>query len=60
MTNLKVAHGMLLNDLEDFVVVLDNVLRWGTGHFQESVVVRLEKVAEKIGKDFLSNLKLTY
>jgi hypothetical protein len=51
---------MLLNDLEDFVVVLDNVLRWGTGHFQESVVVRLEKVAEKIGKDFLSNLKLTY
>ncbi|KAL8719545.1 MAG: hypothetical protein Q9225_003466, partial [Loekoesia sp. 1 TL-2023] len=46
MKLLKCVHGMLLDDLEDFVVAVDNVLRWGTGRFMDSVVARLKKVAE--------------
>lgn len=45
MKLLKCVHGVLLDGLEDFIVVVDNVLRWGTGHFLESLVVRLGKVA---------------
>lgn len=45
MRLLKCVHGLLPDDLEDFFVKVDNVLRWGTEHFLESLVVRLGKVA---------------
>jgi hypothetical protein len=44
MKLLKICHGVLLEGVEDFIVAVDNVLRWGTGHFLESVVERLGKV----------------
>ncbi|KAI9693819.1 MAG: hypothetical protein M1822_003090 [Bathelium mastoideum] len=47
MTLLKICHGVLLQGLEDFITAIDNVLRWGTGQFLQSVVDRLEKVARK-------------
>jgi len=48
-TLLKICNGMLLESVVDFIVVVDNVLRWGTGQFLESVVERLEMVARKAG-----------
>jgi hypothetical protein len=48
MTLLKICHGMLLEGVEDFIVAVDNVLRWGTGHFLESVVERLKKVIRNL------------
>lgn len=45
MRPLKCVYGTLLDGLMDFFVMVDNVLRWGTGHFLESLVVRLGKVA---------------
>ncbi len=41
---LKCVYGMLLDGLVDFFVILDNVLRWGTGHFLESLVTRMRKL----------------
>lgn len=49
MRLLKCVHGLLPDGLEDFFVKLDNVLRWGTEHFLESLVVRLGKVARNTG-----------
>ena len=49
MALLKSCNGLLLEGLEDFVVAIDNVLRWGTGSFLDSVVERLEKVARRAG-----------
>ncbi|KAI9861208.1 MAG: hypothetical protein M1813_005381 [Trichoglossum hirsutum] len=46
-TLLKICNGTLLETVVDFIVVVDNVLRWGTGQFLESVVERLEIVARK-------------
>jgi hypothetical protein len=46
MMPLKCVHGMLWEGLVDFFVVMDNVLRWGTGHFLESLVTRLRKLVE--------------
>jgi len=48
-TLLEICHGMLLKSVVDFLVVIDNVLRWGTGQFLESVVERLGKVARRAG-----------
>lgn len=45
MRPLKCVYGVLPDGLVDFFVMVDNVLRWGTGHFLESLVVRLGKVA---------------
>jgi len=46
-TLLEICHGMLLKSVVDFIVAVDNVLRWGTGQFLESVVERLGMVARK-------------
>jgi hypothetical protein len=43
MTLLKICHGVLLNDVVEFM------LRWGTGQFVDSVAERLRKVARKTG-----------
>lgn len=51
MRILKCVHGLLPDDLEDFFVKVDNVLRWGTEHFLESLVVRLGKVARSTGAE---------
>lgn len=48
-TLLEICNGMLLKSVADFIVVVDNVLRWGTGQFLESVVDGLGKVARKAG-----------
>lgn len=45
MTILKLCHGVLLEGVEEFFVAVDNMLRWGTGQFVDSVVERLGKVA---------------
>lgn len=45
MRPLKCVYGVLPDGLVDFFVMVDNVLRWGTGHFLESLAVRLGKVA---------------
>ncbi|KAF2808311.1 uncharacterized protein BDZ99DRAFT_464186 [Mytilinidion resinicola] len=45
MKLLKICHGVLLEGVEDFIVAVDNMLRWGTGQFLESVVERLGRVA---------------
>lgn len=37
------VYGVLPDGLVVFFVMVDNVLRWGIGHFQESLVVRLGK-----------------
>lgn len=47
MKLLKICNGVLLESVEDFILTVDNVLRWGTGRFLQSVVERLEKVASK-------------
>ena len=47
MKLLKICNGVLLEGVEDFIVAVDNVLRWGTGPFLESVVDRLADVARK-------------
>ena len=47
MKLLKLCHGVLLEGVEDFVIAVDNMLRWGTGQFVKSVVERLGKVARK-------------
>ena len=47
MKLLKICHGVLLESVEDFIVAVDNVLRWGTGQFLESVVERLSRVVRK-------------
>ena len=49
MALLKYCNGLVLEGLEDFIVAIDNVLRWGTGPFLDSVVERLEKVARRAG-----------
>jgi hypothetical protein len=49
MALLKVCHGSLLNGVVDFIIAVDNMLRWGTGQFVESVVERLGKVARRAG-----------
>jgi len=46
-TLLEICHGMLLKSVVDFIVAVDNVLRWGTGQFLESVVERLGMVARR-------------
>jgi hypothetical protein len=48
-TLLEICNGILLKSAVDFIVAVDNVLRWGTGQFLESVVERLGKVARKAG-----------
>lgn len=48
MKLLKICNGVLLEGVEDFLITVDNVLRWGTGQFLKSVVERLGKVARKI------------
>lgn len=45
MTLLEICHGTLLKGVLDFIIAVDNVCRWGTGKFVESVVERLGKVA---------------
>ncbi|OAG39015.1 hypothetical protein AYO21_06735 [Fonsecaea monophora] len=47
MKLLKICNGVLLDGVEDFIVAVDNVLRWGTGQFLKSVVERLGKVVNK-------------
>ena len=47
MELLKICNGVLLEGVEDFIVAVDNVLRWGTGPFLESVVDRLADVARE-------------
>ena len=49
MKLLKICNGVLLEGVEDFIVAVDNVLRWGTGPFLESVVDRLADVAREAG-----------
>lgn len=49
MALLKICHGVLLNGVVDFIIAVDNMLRWGTGQFVESVVERLGKVARRAG-----------
>jgi hypothetical protein len=49
MMPLKCVYGVLSDGLLDFFVMVDNVLRWGTGHFLESLAVRLGKLARKAG-----------
>lgn len=49
---LKCVYGVLPDGLADFFVMVDNVLRWGTGHFLESLVVRLAKVAKNTETGF--------
>ncbi|KAH8721551.1 hypothetical protein GQ44DRAFT_729729 [Phaeosphaeriaceae sp. PMI808] len=48
MTLLKLCHGVLWEGVEDFMIAVDNVLRWGTGPFTDSVVERLGKLAKEI------------
>jgi len=48
MKLLRSCHAVLLEGVEDFIVAVDNVLRWGAGPFLESVVDRLGKVAGKM------------
>jgi hypothetical protein len=45
-TLLAICNGLLLESVQDFIVAVDNVLRWGTGEFLNSVVERLGKVAK--------------
>lgn len=45
MNPLKCVYGCLEDGLMEFFIMVDNILRWGTGHFLESLVVRLGKVA---------------
>jgi len=49
MRLLQICNGVLLEGVEDFMISIDNVLRWGAGPFLESVVERLGTVAKKIG-----------
>lgn len=44
----KCVYGSLLDGLLEFFVTIDNILRWGTDHFLEWVVTRLQSVARKI------------
>lgn len=46
-TLLEVCNGVLPKTVDNLVIALDNVLRWGTGPFLDSVVERLGKVARK-------------
>ena len=46
-TLLKICHGTLRESVDEFIVAVDNVCRWGTGKFLESVVERLRKVARR-------------
>ncbi|RMZ80501.1 hypothetical protein DV737_g2940, partial [Chaetothyriales sp. CBS 132003] len=41
MTLLKICSGVLLEGVEDFILAVEHVLRWGTARFLESVVDRL-------------------
>lgn len=43
---LEICNAMLLKSVTEFIVVVDKVLRWGTGNFQNSVVERLGEVAK--------------
>ncbi|KAH0565053.1 hypothetical protein GP486_001563 [Trichoglossum hirsutum] len=43
----KVCHGSLPDDMLDFLVAVDNVLRWGAGTFLDKITGQLGKVAEK-------------
>jgi hypothetical protein len=45
MTLLKLCHAALLEGVEEFFVAVDNMLRWGTGQFFDSVVERLGELA---------------
>lgn len=47
MALLKICRGVLLDGVVEFILAVDNVLRWGTGQFVDSVVERLEKVARR-------------
>ncbi len=49
MKLLKLCHAALLDGVEDFIIAVDNMLRWGTGPFVDSVVERLGKVARASG-----------
>lgn len=49
MKLLKICNAVLLEGMEDFIVAVDNVLRWGSGPFLESVVERLGRVARREG-----------
>jgi hypothetical protein len=49
MALIKICHGVLLDGVVDFIFAVDNVLRWGTGQFVDSVVERLGKVARRAG-----------
>ncbi|KAF1814298.1 hypothetical protein P152DRAFT_456535 [Eremomyces bilateralis CBS 781.70] len=44
---LEICNALLLKSVENFLVVLDLVLGWGTGQFLESVAERLGQVAKK-------------
>ncbi|ROW13880.1 hypothetical protein VPNG_03632 [Cytospora leucostoma] len=46
---LEICNGVLLTSVLAFIIKVDNVMRWGTGQFLDSVVERLEKVAKKAG-----------
>ncbi|KAL7919517.1 hypothetical protein ACQKWADRAFT_329541 [Trichoderma austrokoningii] len=46
-TLVEICNGVLPRSVADFLVAVDNVLRWGTGPFLESVVEGLAKVASK-------------
>ncbi|KAF1955589.1 hypothetical protein CC80DRAFT_87480 [Byssothecium circinans] len=48
-TLLEICNSMLLKSVVDFIIVVDNVLRWGTGQFLELVAEGLGKVAKKAG-----------
>lgn len=47
MRALKCVYGVLPDGLLEFFMMVDNVLRWGTGHFLESLLVRLGKLARR-------------
>ena len=47
---LKCVYGSMSDGLLEFCIMVDNVLRWGTGHFLKSLVARLTKVARMAGQ----------
>jgi hypothetical protein len=48
-TLLEICNGLLLKSVVEFMIAVDNVLRWGTGRFLASIVERLEILARKAG-----------
>ena len=41
MKVVKSCNGVVLDEVESFIAAVDNVLRWATGNFHQSVVDRL-------------------